>query len=202
METIQAQLQKVLDWQNTVPQEYQIAIILAAALFSIVYCFYGYKLMRCLNAIAGFAVGAVAGYIVAAILELDDMLMMVVPLAAGLAVGLLMFFLFKVGMFITVMMGGFALIVGLLTQYTTLAENVRTLIALGGGLVLAVLCVVFLRPVTIIITALDGGLSFAAILFTHLIQVKWSSFFAMVAPLGVGLVLGIIGMICQFHQRK
>ena len=202
METIQAQLQKILDWKNTVPQEYQIAIVLAAAIFAIVYCFYGYKLMRCLNFIAGFVVGAAAGYIVAVVLELDSLLLTVVPLVAGLAVGLLMYFLFRVGMFITVMMAGFLLVAGLLQQYTTLADNVRILIALGGGLVMAVFCVIFLRPVTIIITSLSGGFSFAAILFTHLVQVKWSSFFAMVAPLAVGLVLGIIGMIVQFHQRK
>lgn len=202
METIQAQLQKILDWQNTVPQEYQIAVVLGAAIFAIVYCFYGYRLMRCLNFIAGFVVGAAVGYIVAVILELDSMLLTIVPLVAGLAVGLLMYFLFRVGMFITVMMAGFVLIAGLLQQYTTLADNVRILVALGGGLVMAVLCVIFLRPITIIITSLSGGFSFAAILFTHLVQVKWNQFFALIAPLAVGLVLGIIGMICQFHRRK
>lgn len=201
METIQAQLQRIADWEHTVPQEYQIAIIIAAAIFAIVYCFYGYSLMKVLNAIAGFAVGMLVGYIVAVVLELDSTLMLVVPLVAGLVVGLLMFFLFKIGIFITVLLTGFGLIAGLLQQYTSLTQNVTLLIALGGGIVMAVLCVIFLRPIAIIITSLTGGLSFASILFTHLIQVKWSSLLALAAPFAAGLLLGIIGMICQFHQK-
>lgn len=202
METLQAQVGKLTDLEQLIPQPgVRAALLIIAGIFAIVYCFYGYRVLRGICAVLGFITGAAAGYTVSQNLGLQSPVDLAVILAAGVVLALLMYFLYRFGVFVTVMLVGAALVFSELTGRGVVNDEVICLIiALIAGIVLAVLSVIFLRPVIIIITSLTGGLLLSDILFKYLIQVRWSEQMALIIPLAAGIVIGLIGMLCQFRS--
>ena len=196
------QLAEFLQMTTPEAQGIQAAIIIGAAVLGLVYCFFGYRSIRLITAIVGFMIGLVAGIIVAVNLELTQPLDIVVPLAIGVVLALLNFFLYKLGMFVAVFFVTMSVTTSLLLAYVSLEENVSLIIGLAAGLVFAILAVIFVKPVVIIMTALMGGLLFADQIFEYLVQVRWDPQLETLIRLGTGAGLGLIGIIFQFVTTR
>ncbi|MBQ6385611.1 MAG: DUF4203 domain-containing protein [Lachnospiraceae bacterium] len=179
--------------------------IVLMALFGIICCLYGFKLMRVLSTALGAMIGCAAGYEIAALAGLTFPVNAVVVAVCALIFGLLGFFLRRPGIFLVVFCGVFSAALSLLTEYTQLDRLIIAIIALVAGVVLSILSVIYDRPLIIISTALVGGMLFSNEVFEHLVQIRWDSRIEMYARLGAGAVLALIGIIFQFvktRQRK
>ena len=178
-----------------------IAVVVTLVI-AFVCCFFGYKSSRGIAAVVGFLAGAAGGRMIAQMLKLESPIDLVVVLAAAIIVAILSGWLVKVGIFLIVLLGVWGAVYSLLTEYTSL-ERVFALIAgLVAAAILAVLAVIYMKPMIIVATAVAGGLLFADTLFQHLIKGRWSAPTEMLVRLGVGALLVILGMIVQFASTR
>ena len=179
-----------------------IAAIIISIVFGIIYCFLGYKAMRVLATLAGIGIGYIIGSAIVQAAHITTPVDLVIIIGASVIFGLLGFFLYRIGVFLVVLLGGFGISSALLAKYTKLDETVVLIIALVIGVILGILSVVYLRPIVIISTALSGGLTVSNELFENLIKVRWSPEAETLVRLGCGLIIGIIGMLYQFKTTR
>lgn len=178
------------------------ALLIVTALFGLIYCFFGFKLMRFLSTLVGFLIGITVGQIVQQNAQFAPPLDLIVPIAAGVLFAILGFFLFRIGIFFVVLLGVFSIVMSLLTEYTKLDATVVAIVAIVIAVILSVLSVVYLRPMVIISTALSGGMTFANELFENVVHIRWDAQIETIVRLGVGLLLALIGMIYQFRTTR
>ena len=175
-----------------------VSIAVAVALGSI-YCFFGYRAMRVIAALVGFAAGVLIGDGIARAAEFKFPLDLVMVIAGGVLLAVLGFFLFRVFMFIAVFLSVFSITMSLIVEYTKLDSMVILIVALVVGVIFAILAAVYLRTMIIVATALSGGFILANELFENLIRIQWSSSVETIVRLSTGLGLAAVGMIYQFH---
>jgi hypothetical protein len=173
--------------------------IVVAVVLGIVYCFFGYKAMRFIAALVGFAAGVLVGDGIARAAEFKYPLDLVMVIAGGVLLAVLGFFLFRVFMFIAVFLSVFSITMSLIVEYTKLDSMVILIVALVVGVIFAILAAVYLRTMIIVATALSGGFILSNELFENLIRIQWSPSVEAIVRLSVGLLLAVIGMIYQFH---
>lgn len=178
------------------------AVLIVTAIIGLIYCLYGYKAMRFLAMLMGIAVGAAAGAAVVNAAKLTAPVDLIFTIAAAAVFGVLGYFLYRIGVFIVVFLAGFGVAGELLVEYTKLDEIVVLIISLVIGVILAVLAVVYLRPIVILTTGLTGGLAVANVLFENVIKVRWSPEIEALARIGAGLILALIGIIYQFRTTR
>lgn len=178
------------------------ALIIITLILGIVYCFFGFKAVKFLSTLVGFCIGLGIGYAIASTAKLEQPLTLVVPIIGAVMFAILGFFLYRIGVFLVVLLAVSSIASSLLLEYTKLDETVVMIAALVVGVILSILCVVYLRPIVIISTALAGGLMFSNELFENLIKVRWSPQVETIVRLGVGVILALIGMIYQFQSTK
>jgi hypothetical protein len=170
-----------------------------AVVLGIVYCFFGYKAMRFIAALVGFAAGVLVGDGIARAAEFKYPMDLVMVIAGGVLLAVLGFFLFRVFMFIAVFLSVFSITMSLIVEYTKLDSMVILIVALVVGVIFAILAAVYLRTMIIVATALSGGFILSNELFENLIRIQWSPSVEAIVRLSVGLLLAVIGMIYQFH---
>jgi hypothetical protein len=176
--------------------------IIFSVILGFIYCFLGYKAMRFVTTLVGFALGLSIGYVVAQVAHLTSPLDIIVPIAGGIVFALLGFFLYRIGIFFAVFLAVFGITVSLLKEYTRLDETVVLIVALVVGVILAILSVVYLRPLVIVSTAISGGMILANEIYENLVHVRWSADLETMIRLGTGLLLALIGMIYQFRTTR
>jgi hypothetical protein len=173
--------------------------IVVAVILGVVFCFFGYKAMRFIAALVGFAAGVLIGEGIARAAEFKYPLDLVMVIAGGVLLAVLGFFLFRVFMFIAVFLSVFSITMSLIVEYTKLDSMVILIVALVVGVIFAILAAVYVRTMIIVSTALSGGFILANELFENLIRIQWSSSVEAIVRLSVGLLLAVIGMVYQFH---
>lgn len=175
-----------------------VSIAVAVAL-GIIYCFFGYRAMRVIAALVGFAAGVLIGDGIARAAEFQFPLDLVMVIVGGVLLAVLGFFLFRVFMFVAVFLSVFSITMSLIVEYTKLDSMVILIVALVVGIIFAILAAVYLRTMIIVATALSGGFILANELFENLIRIQWSSTVETIVRLSTGLGLAVIGMVYQFH---
>ena len=150
-------------------------VVILTALFGLLYCFAGYRSVKAITTAVGFFIGLLVGYVLTGEFQFSSPLPVIMPILVGVVFAVLNFFLFRLSVFV---------------------------IALAAGLIFAILAVIFLKPVIIVTTGLMGGLLFADQIFSYLIQVRWNAQTETLVRLGTGLILGVIGIICQFVSTR
>lgn len=181
-----------------------VVALVVVLLLELGWCFFGYKAMKVFATIAGFAVGVAIGTVISELLGLDGIAAMVVPLIAGIGCALAGFILYKAGIFIAVLTTGTYAAREVLTNdvKTDFDANMILLIAIVIGLVLAILTMFFFRTVLIISSGLAGGMGFASVLLSHMVQITWDASTATIARCAIGLVLALCGIIYQFRSSR
>ena len=98
--------QKLLDYaSNIVPSmgtATTIAIIVSIVL-AVIYCFFGYKLLRVHISFVMFVIGATIGFVIGVLLGLDQTFVLALVAVLAILFALVGFFLYKVGLFVMIM---------------------------------------------------------------------------------------------------
>ena len=199
---VNEQLGKYTTFQIPYDSWMPAVMIAITIVIGVIYCFFGYKAVRVLSAIIGAFIGILVGMAVAGAARFEAPLTFIIPAIGALIFGFLGFLLYRIGVFLVILLAAFAITAALVFSYTKLDQTVVVIVSLVVGVILAVLAVVYLRPIVIIATALSGGLTISNEIFANLIKVRWSSQVETITRLSVGLLLALIGMLYQFKTTK
>lgn len=163
-------------------------VFAAMVIMGLIECFFGYKVMRWMFAIAGFFLGAAIGIVAAYFLPFSSEAATVALIGVcGLLGAFLLFRMYLVGVFLTNFTLSF-LVFALLLR----ADSVSLLtVALIGALLIGVIAVKFVRVLTILSTGVSGGMMAGRAL---LALVGMGGFPALLA----GLVLTVLGIWYQW----
>ena len=146
---------------NVIPnmQTATLAALIFSMVLSLIYCFFGYKLLRIHISFIMLVIGATIGFLIAVTLNLDMQFVIAAVAVLGILLAVLGFFFYKAGLFILI-----ALLVGT-SLYAYLQDIFHMqyiiIICAALGVFFAILACFFVRPVVIIMTAISGALSFS-----------------------------------------
>ena len=162
---------------------------------ALIICFFGYRTERLWAALIGFFTGAFAGGLLADHFFDNEILTLILSVVAGFFVAMLSYHIYSMGLFMFCLFCG-ALLGARYLPLLVADPFVANLIALGAGIILAVLAIIFLKPAVIILTAAFGGLR-AAECGAQLLPIKEPWVFPALAG---GLVL--VGGLIQFLTTR
>lgn len=186
----------ITNWMQSFSEQSNVAIALSIV-FGILSLLLGYRLLKVWVTLIGFAIGGILGGVLAAALGANNVIVILVTIAAGVAMGAVSFWLYRVGVFIYVAFMGFVAATNLLAQFV--ADPKVWWVAVIGvlvGICLAILASRILRPVVIIITSISGALSVAV---NFLPLVKLTNTYLLLAA---AVILACAGIAVQFLTTK
>lgn len=171
-----------------------IIVFIIAVIFSLAACFFGYRLLKIWSTIIGFIIGLIIGGTLADFFSKGNLWITIgVALVVGIILGVLAFFLYKVGVFILVLIESVALISNILTTLiSNLSGTIIYIIAIVLGILIAILAIKLMRPVVIVVTALNGGSSIVSAL------IRFGLVSNNLILLIVFAVIAVAGMVVQF----
>ncbi len=172
----------------------QAVIIIAV---SLLLCFLGYRITKLTVAIVGFSAGLSFGSFIGSKIGAGDVVTLILMLVIGIALALISFILYKVGIFLMIFFIVFA--IGALIMAIVGTEAYAWLILLAAAVLAGILGVILIRPMVILTSGLSGGLTAIS---TLVFLTGWQQKFTFVVVLAAGLVLGILGVIVQFKTTK
>ena len=154
IDTIYSLLDK-FDIFNELLTRYGTALLIAAAVFALLNCFFGYALRKLWSVLLGFGIGASGGMLLATYTDQNFNMTLGVTLGLGFIFGLLALLLYRIGTFF--------LIIGFLgfSLYKLLnpTDLIMLLFLLGIAVVIALIGVPFERITVILITSVCGALT-------------------------------------------
>lgn len=188
-------LYSLLDKFDTLKElltKYGTVLLIAAAVFALLNCFFGYALRKVWSVLLGFGIGAAAGMLLATYTDQSYNMILGVTVGLGLIFGLLALLLYRIGTFF--------LIIGFLgfSLYRLLnpKDMVMLLFLAGISVVIALIGVPFERITVILITSVCGALTAVTLAYdlkkTAYDPVMWI----------IILILTALGMVFQFKPWK
>ncbi len=166
------------------------------AVFALVNCFFGYRMMRFWIGIIGFSAGMWGGF-AAADYFLDNMAVCaVIALAAGFLMTFLAFRIYLVGVFLLCGLFGFGLFWALGTLWFAEYETIVLIVSAVAGIGIGVAGVLLSRPVILLTTAISGGMMASQTMF-GIFGVTNET-----AVLIAGVILAILGAVWQFYNTR
>ncbi len=191
IDTIYSLLDK-FDIFNELLTRYGTALLIAAAVFALLNCFFGYALRKLWSVLLGFGIGASGGMLLATYTDQNFNMTLGVTLGLGFIFGLLALLLYRIGTFF--------LIIGFLgfSLYKLLnpTDLIMLLFLLGIAVVIALIGVPFERITVILITSVCGALTAVTLAYdfqeTDYDLVMWM----------IVLFLAALGMVFQFKPWK
>ncbi len=190
---------------NVIPnmQTATLAAIIFSMVLSLIYCFFGYKLLRIHISFIMLVIGATIGFFIAIALNLDMQFVIAAVAVLGILLAVLGFFFYKAGLFILI-----ALLVG--TSLYSYLHDIFTMqyiiiICAALGVFFAILACFFVRPVVIIMTSIFGALSFSDTLIDNFLTqvallntVRTTEYII----LGLAAIIALFGIIFQFRSTE
>ena len=163
-----------------------LMVVLVAGLLN---CFLGYKLLRLWVTVVGLIVGGVGGlYVGYRILHLDMVLIAILAGILALVLAAAAFYIYKGGIFLLCAAIGLAVGIYVIHPRSSLAFFICLMIAAGVG----ALGVVFVKPIVIVTTSVQGGLT-AGLALVQLLYLQQTAYEGLV---GIGItVLGLLFQI-------
>lgn len=188
-------LYQLLDKFDTLKElltKYGTVLLIAAAVFALLNCFFGYALRKVWSVLLGFGIGASAGMLLATYTDQSYNMILGVTFGLGLIFGLLALLLYRIGTFF--------LIIGFLgfSLYRLLnpKDMVMLLFLAGISVIIALIGVPFERITVILITSVCGAFTAVTLAYdlkhTDYDPVMWI----------ILLILAALGMVFQFKPWK
>lgn len=162
-----------------------ITIVIALAT-----CFFGYKLNKILIAIFGLIIGFNLGVTYLPNLLTDQTVIYIISAVIAIAIGIISYNLYLVGVFLLCALAAF-----ILCENLNIEENVQIIISVFAGLIAGILGVKFTRPLMIISTSLAGASTFTE---SALILFKIQN---NTLTLIIFIIIALLGMCYQFKQK-
>lgn len=159
------------------------------AVFALLNCFFGYKLIKIWSAVLGFIIGFFLGFFISLNFIENAGICAVIGVAAGLAVGALAFIIYKAGVFLFCLGSVFFFVIGFLPATWGVTA---TVIAVVAGVAVGVLAMIFMGHVIIITSGVSGGISAA----NTLLPIFGVSLSPVI--MAVGLVVAAGGIFVQY----
>lgn len=189
-------MEKMIDFLSmTAKQLTEIQISTAGVMLAIglLNCFLGYRLLRVWVSLAGFSIGALAGYTWVSHYTRSSLAQIGIVFLAGVLLGMTAFYIYRVGVFL--LCANVAVVsAAILLQPQS---SFRFVVCLGAGIVFGLLGITFIKPMVIFHTALGGGFSMAV----SLAEILGKEADEKTMFLGMGLMAA--GIIAQtVHSRK
>ena len=175
---------------------------LLGLLFAVIYCFFGYKLVKVFVTIFGVAFGGLLGAILSRLVGFNEAWNLVSIILGMIIFGVLAFFLYKLGLGFMAGVSSFGILVGITRHFFT--GHAIWIVALIAAILVGVITIWAARPVVIIISSVSGGIGAAGIL---LHEVLYHFFKAQmggvnnIVVLVVGLILAAFGLFVQFRRK-
>lgn len=155
-------------------------------------------MVRVLTTIVGFVLGAGIGLIISNILGWSGITVAIVTLGCAVVLAALSFFLYRMGVFLMVLVTVFGLTTTIIFAGNNIT-NMMLIIFAAVALVVAILSAIFVEPLVIVVTAIWGAVdaSLAIVAATGLEG-------NLLITIGIAVAISIVGMIIQFmmHSRK
>ncbi|MBP5292348.1 MAG: DUF4203 domain-containing protein [Lachnospiraceae bacterium] len=175
-------------------------MLVVSGIIGVLHCLFGYKLLRLWIWLFGFICGFRFGWWFAGRLSVNPSTSLIVAAITGIAFSLVVTLVLKLGIFLfSTVIGGFAAVY-ILTTFIRAFEGEKTVLAiivLASALAIGGIAVHFMRPVLIVLTALVGGIVFAAAIAVLLnLSQHIELFFAG------GVIVAILGMMFQFSASE
>ena len=206
-ETITNWLESILPGITTLTVT-SIPFLIGAAVFSILFCIFGYRLFRVLIGLWSFALGAFVGLKVAEIFTDVWWIWLIAAVVGAVLICLAAVFLRYVSTFLTIGVPVAILTAGLLITWLPSLETLYVcLIAIAAGVLFGLLAAFLQKPVIIICTSICGAFGsvsalwmLAATVFDlsdNVEKIFGNNSTGMVQYIATG-VLALIGLIIQF----
>ncbi len=189
-------MNEVMDMGNTMLNVGQtMEVLIATIVVGVLLSLFGLKLVRVLTTIVGLVLGAGVGLIISHLLGWSGLTVAIVTLGCAVVLAALSFFLYRMGVFLTV----FVSVLGICISVMYPGTNLMLVIYLAAALVFAILSAIFVEPLVIVVTAVSGGVN-AALAIVSLAGLSGN----LLITAGIAAVIIIVGMIVQFmmHSRK
>ena len=189
-------MNEVMDMGNTMLNVGQtMEVLIATIVVGVLLSLFGLKLVRVLTTIVGLVLGAGGGLIISHLLGWSGLTVAIVTLGCAVVLAALSFFLYRMGVFLTV----FVSVLGICISVMYPGTNLMLVIYLAAALVFAILSAIFVEPLVIVVTAVSGGVN-AALAIVSLAGLSGN----LLITAGIAAVIIIVGMIVQFmmHSRK
>ena len=156
---------------------------------------FGLKLVKFLGALIGFFLGAAIGGVIALVAGLEGLVFAGVVIVGGFILGILSWFIYRIGVFFLVLAQVFSIGIAFLQP----SSSILLVVVLAVALVLAILAVIFVEPFVMVVSGLAGGLAAGTNigLLAGFADNGWIG-------VGIGAVIAVAGIIVQFmmHSRK
>jgi hypothetical protein len=166
-------------------KEYITIILAIALLFSLVQCFFGYRIFKFLIGMHGFILFGVAGIVTGYLyFELEMELCLIMGLILGWLGALLAMELYKINVFLQCFWTG-SIIGALLGVIGQLEMEQTAALAIVLGIIIGVVGVILIKPLVILSTAFAGGIISGCIVA-----------FSSNQDIFMGVLLGTIVSIC------
>lgn len=189
-------MNEVMDMGNTMLNVGQtMEVLIATIVVGVLLSLFGLKLVRVLTTIVGLVLGAGVGLIISHLLGWSGLTVAIVTLGCAVVLAALSFFLYRMGVFLTV----FVSVLGICISVMYPGTNLMLVIYLAAALVFAILSAIFVEPLVIVVTAVSGGVN-AALAIVSLAGLSGN----LLITAGIAAVIIIVGMVVQFmmHSRK
>lgn len=175
---------------------------LIGLLFAVIYCFFGYKLVKVFVTIFGVLLGATLGVVLARLLGFNEAWFLVSIVLGMIIFGVLAFFVYRLGLAFMVGISSFGILMSLTRQFLT--GNAVWVVAVIAAILVGVTTLWAARPVVIIISSISGGFGASGILFHELIpQLSTGVGYVQdIVVLIVGVILAVFGLIVQFRRKS
>lgn len=129
--------------------------VIAGLVISLLWCFFGLKLVRLWAALFGLVIGAAVGAGAAAALNLNETVILIAAVVVGIILALAGSVLYHVGIFLVAWIAGSGISASIIQP----RELPMVLVCAGIGLVLALLTLKFAEPITMVVTGIMGAVS-------------------------------------------
>ena len=139
-------MNEVMDMGNTMLNVGQtIEVLVATIIIGLLISFFGLKLVRVLTTIVGFVLGAGIGLIISNILGWSGITVAIVTLGCAVVLAALSFFLYRMGVFLMVLVTVFGLTTSIIFAGNNIT-NMMLIIFAAVALVVAILSAIFVEP--------------------------------------------------------
>ncbi len=162
-----------------------ITIVIALAT-----CFFGYKLNKILISLFGLIIGFNLGVTYLPNLLTDQTIIYIISTIIAIAVGIISYKLYLIGVFLLCTLTAF-----ILSGNLNLSENLQIIVSVVIGIVAGILGVKFTRPIMIISTSLAG----ASALIENLLTLF--NFQNNTVEIILFIIITILGIMYQFKQN-
>ncbi len=166
------------------------------AVFALINCFFGYRMMRFWIGTVGFFVGIWGGYTGSQYFLDNQALCAVIGIGAGVLMTFVAFRIYLAGVFLICGLFGFILFSNIgnlwFSEYETIVIIISALMGIGIG----VAGVILSRPAIILTTAISGGMMASQIIF-GIFGIEHAAAMTI-----VGVILSVLGIFWQFYNTR